>query len=87
MNFWDHHGLLFLLGCAFFPRITTLFFSAISFGFWYVLGWIFAPHFLVAIIASQLYWDTNPILVIIAWFFAVGGTSSEGATVSKGSRR
>ena len=77
MDFWQHHGLIFLFGCAFFPRITTLFFSAMSFGVWHILGWIFAPHLLVAIMATVLYWQTNPILVIISWGFAFGGTGSE----------
>jgi hypothetical protein len=77
MDFWQHHGWLFLLGCAFFPRITTLFFSAVSFGFWHILGWIFAPHLLVAILATMFYWDTNPALVVFAWICAFGGTSSE----------
>ena len=47
MDYWQQHGWLFLFGCAFFPRVTTLFFSAVSFGFWHILGWLFAPHLLV----------------------------------------
>jgi hypothetical protein len=77
MDFWAIHGIFFLFGCAFFPRITLLFFSAVSFGFWTFVGWIFAPHLTVAIIATTLYWETNPLLVVIAWFFAFGGTISE----------
>jgi hypothetical protein len=81
MNYWDVHGIFFLLGCAFFPRITTLFFATMSFGFWTLVGWIFAPHLLVAILATSLYWSTNPVLVIFAWVFAFGGTTGEvGAT-------
>ena len=83
MNFWQHHGLLFLLGCAFFPRITTLFFSAVSFGGWHILGWILAPHLLVAILATSIYWHTNPALCVIAWLCAFGGTSAEGKVASK----
>lgn len=83
MDFWDVHGLLFLFGCAFFPRITTLFFTVTSFGFLHIVGWIFAPHFLVAFIASFTYWDTNPVLVIIAWFIAFAGTGGEVAAVNK----
>ena len=78
MDFWQHHGLLFLLGCAFFPRITLLFFSSVTFGFWTILGWIFVPHFVIAILATTIYWNTNPVLVIISWFFAFAGTSGEG---------
>lgn len=83
MNFWQHHGLLFLAGCAIFPRITTLFFSAVSFGIWHILGWLFAPHLLVAILATTLYWHSNPILCVIAWAFAFGGTSGEAAVARK----
>jgi hypothetical protein len=87
MDFWDYHGILFLLGCAFFPRITTLLFSSVSFGLWHILGWIFAPHLLVAILATTYYWDTNPMLVIIAWFFAFGGTGGEVKVAKKGMQR
>jgi hypothetical protein len=83
MDFWANHGWLFLIGCTFFPRITTLFFSAVSFGFWHIVGWIFAPHLLVAILATMYYWNTNPVLVIIAWLMAFCGTSGEASTVKK----
>ena len=84
MNYWQEHGVLFLIGCAFFPRITTLFFSGVTFGFWHIVGWIFAPHFLVAILATTYYWETNPVLVIIAWGFAFGGTGGEAKVARKG---
>ncbi len=87
MDFWQHHGWLFLFGCAFFPRITTLFFSAVSFGFWHILGWIFAPHLLVAILATTIYWHANPVLCVIAWIFAFAGTSTEAKTTSSVRRR
>ena len=41
------------------------------------LGWLFAPHLLVAFL-SLAYWHTNPILVITAWIIALGGTGGEG---------
>lgn len=87
MSFWAHHGWLFLLGCAFFPRITTAFFATMTFGFWSILGWIFTPHLLVAILATKLYWTTDPLLVVIAWFFALSGSSAEAATASKATTR
>ena len=87
MDYWQEHGWLFLLGCACFPRITTLFFSSVSFGFWHILGWLFAPHLLVAIIATTEYWDTNPLLVIIFWAFAFGGTGGEAKAAKRGVRR
>lgn len=78
MDFWDQHGILFLIGLTFFPRITVLLFSNVMFGFLIFVGWLFVPHLLVAILATTYYWDTNPILVIVAWFIAFGGTSAEG---------
>lgn len=87
MNYWDVHGFFFLLGCAFFPRITTLFFATMSFGFWTLVGWLFAPHLLVAILATTIYWDTNPLLVVVAWFFAFGGTAGEASVTRGVSRR
>jgi len=81
MDFWQNHGLLFLLGCTFFPRITILFFSGVSFGILSILGWLFCPHILVAIIATNIYWNTNPILCIISWLLAFGGTSTEAKIV------
>ena len=90
MNFWDAHGsvwgLILLFGFAVFPRITT-FFAAGPFGCLAWLGWIFAPHLLVAILATYMYWHTNPILCVIAWFFAFGGTAGEGAAANKGRKK
>jgi hypothetical protein len=87
MDYWDQHGPLFLIGCALFPRITTLFFSGMSFGLLSILGWIFAPHLLVAIVATTQYWNTNPVLVILAWMFAFGGTGGEVKVAHRTSRR
>ena len=76
-NFWQVHGVFFLIFITIFPRLT-LFFSSVAFGglFWW-LGFIFAPRFLVAILATVAYWNTNKILVIISWLLAIGGESSE----------
>ena len=81
MNFWDVHGIIFLLGMTFLPRISMIFAGTLmSFGLLGWLGWIFTPHLTVAILATTYYWDTNPILVIISWFIAFGGTTGEAAT-------
>ena len=76
-DFWTLHGFFFLVFISIFPRLTLLF-SSVAFGgiFWW-LGFIFAPRLLVAILATVSYWNTNKVLVIIAWLFAVGGESSE----------
>lgn len=77
MNFWDVHGFWFIFFMFFFPRLTLLF-SSVAFGgvFWW-LGFIFTPRLLVAILATTAYWETNPILVVFAWFWALGLESAE----------
>ncbi len=90
MDFWQVHGLLFLLGMAFFPRITMLVVGTVSsFGLLGWLGWVFAPHITVAILATMIYWHTNPVLCIIAWIFAFVGTGSEseGSKTISGKRK
>lgn len=82
MDFWTNHGELFLICLALFPRLTLLFSNIISGGLLWWLGWIFAPHLLVAILAIP-YFDSNPVLVIIAWFIAFSGTGSEAKISSK----
>lgn len=76
-NYWDHHGLLFLIFVTVFPRLTLLFSSIPLGGLLWWLGFIFAPRILVALLATAAYWVQNPILVVIAWLVAVSGESSE----------
>jgi hypothetical protein len=80
-DFWIKHDIFFLFFIAIFPRLT-LFFSSVPFGglFWW-LGFFFAPRLLVAVLATVAYWYTNPILVIIAWLFVLGGESGEKTVV------
>jgi hypothetical protein len=82
MNFFDNHGILVLLGLAIFPRITLLVASFATGGFFWWLGWVFTPHLLVAIL-SLPYWDSNPVLVIFAWFMAIAGTGGEGGVANR----
>ena len=78
MDFWQVHGWGFLIAIAMFPRITMLVVGTVSsFGLLGWLGWIFAPHLTMAILATTYYWHTNPILCVIAWLVAFGGTSGE----------
>jgi len=85
-NFWDFHGVLFLIFISFFPRLT-LFFSTVPFGglLWW-LGLIFAPRILVAVLATMTYWNQNPLLVLIAWLVAFGGETSEKYMVVRRTR-
>lgn len=87
MDFWQVHGIFFLIFATFFPRLTMLFAVYTPFGLLAWLGWIFAPHFTVAILATQFYWTTNPILCVIAWFVALAGTGGETKVVHTVVRR
>src|ERR1035437_9053 len=59
VNFWDVHGLGFVICMFFFPRLT-LFFATVWGGFLWWLGLIFVPRLMVAILATLTYWTTNP---------------------------
>ena len=79
MNFWHVHGWLFLLGMVCFPRLTMLFATTVTFGPLAWLGWLVWPSLLAAILATNFYWQTNPVLCIAAWLFMVvkaGGAST-----------
>jgi hypothetical protein len=67
---------LLLAGLALFPRLTLLFVGG-PFALLHWLGWVFAPHLLVAILATSRYWDSNPALCVVAWFIALAGTGGE----------
>ena len=80
INFWDVHGFFFIFFMLFFPRLTMLFGTVVAdiFGgplFW--IGWLFAPRLTVAIIGTIIYWDTNPVLCVFTWMWALGGESTE----------
>ncbi len=82
MNFFDQHGVITLICIALFPRLTLLIASFATGGVMWWLGWILAPHVLVAVLSLR-YWDANPVLVVVAWIVALGGTGAEGKTASK----
>ncbi|MDX2010855.1 MAG: hypothetical protein SFW67_11710 [Myxococcaceae bacterium] len=88
MDFFQAHpatGWLILVGLAVFPRITLLFVGG-PFGVLHWLGWVFAPHLLVAILATSRYWDTNPVLCAAAWFIVFAGTGGETGAARRGWR-
>jgi hypothetical protein len=64
------------VGLALFPRITLLLFAATPFGWLAWLGWLIAPHLLVAVL-SLPFWHSHPLLVISAWIMALAGTGGE----------
>ncbi len=82
-NFWNHHGLFFLIFISFFPRLTLLFSSVASGGLLWWLSFFFAPRLLVAVLATFSYWQTNPVLVMISWFVAISGESGEKYVVTR----
>jgi len=88
MDFWEIHGVLFLICIVFFPRLTMLFATTATFGVLHWVGWVITPRLLAAILATTYYWDTNPVLCVFAWFnmFFAGGASN-GATAKAVSRR
>jgi hypothetical protein len=86
MDFFDNHGLVVLVCLALFPRLTLLLANFASGGFLWWLGWLVAPHFLVAILAIP-YWEQNPVLVVFAWLFAFAGTGGETKTASSRKNR
>lgn len=81
INYFNNHGLLNLLGWVFFPRLMFWFFSAITGGFWFWIGVLIAPRIMVAFWATTYYWNSNPVICIIAWIIALSGESSEKAAV------
>jgi hypothetical protein len=77
INFFDHHGLFFLIFITIFPRLTLLFSSVASGGLIWWIGFIICPRILVASLATVSYFHTNPVLVIISWVITLGGETME----------
>jgi len=73
INFWQKHGVFFLVFITFFPRLTLLFSSVAFGGFFWWLGFFFLPRILIAALATVAYFHTNPVLVTISWLIALGG--------------
>lgn len=86
-NFWDVHGVLFILCMFFFPRLTLLLSSVATGGLLWWLGWVLTPRLLTAILATSAYWETNPFLCVLAWIWALGGECCEKGAAQKTRRR
>lgn len=80
VSFWQIHSLWFVFFLFLFPRLTMLF-TGICFlpyaGVLYWFGWVLAPRLTVAIIASFIYFHTNPILCVLTWVWALGVETAE----------
>lgn len=87
VNYWDRHGIFFLIFLTIFPRLTLLF-SSVAFGglLWW-LGFFFFPRILIATLATISYFQTNPVLVCISWLIALGGEIFEKSIIGKGQFR
>jgi len=89
VSFFDVHpyGIVLLIGLVVFPRLTIFIGWLVGYlatgGAWFWLGWFFVPRFLIALIATLSYWNTNPVLVVLSWLFALSGTTAETATAAK----
>jgi hypothetical protein len=76
-NYWSYHGIFLLIFLSLFPRLALLFSSIPFGGFFWWLGFLFFPRYLIATLATIHYWHKNPLLVTIAWFIAISGESTE----------
>lgn len=87
IDFFQKHGVFFLIFITLFPRLTLLFSSVATGGFLWWLGFIFCPRILVASLATVAYFHTNPVLVVISWIVALGGETMEKAGIGGGKNR
>lgn len=87
ISFWALHGLLFVTGLFFFPRLTMVAGALLGFcysgGWLYWLGCLFVPRFTVALVATISYWHTNPWLVGFTWLWALGGEGAEKQAIRR----
>lgn len=87
MNFWEVHGVFFLLGLVFFPRLTVIFFSHVTGGPLFWIFFLLLPRLCIPILAAANYWDTNPVLVILSFVICLGGESGEKHVVYRRTTR
>ena len=81
-DFWEVHGVWFIVFMCFFPRLAMLFATLGGGGFWYWAGWLLAPRLVVAILATYFYGHTNTALVVFTWAWAWMGEPAEKIAVS-----
>lgn len=91
MSYWEAHGILLLVGLLILPRTTVIAgvwinFLAVSGGPLFWIGFLIIPRIFIACIACANYWETNPILCILAVMACIGGESVEKEGVKHGIR-
>lgn len=84
VDFWTNHGIFFLLLCQIFPRLTIVFGTAYPIGADQIIAWLLFPRFLAAYLATQFYWDTNPVLVMVAWIMAISSLIASSVSMTNG---
>lgn len=82
-NFWQVHGVLFLLGLVVFPRITVFLFSNVIAGPLFWIFFLLFPRLVIPILAAYHYWDTNPVLVVLSFLICLGGETGEKTVVKR----
>jgi len=85
VSFWHHHGAIFLICAALFPRLTLLFGTGLPaiFGVLGWIGWLVLPRFIIAYYATVAYGSTNPFLVAVAWVIAVACLLGSGGETAR----
>lgn len=83
VDYWNKHGVFFLVFIAMFPRLTLLLSSVATGGVIWWISFFFLPRVLVATLATIAYFHTNPILVIMSWVIALGGEVFEKWGIGK----
>lgn len=73
VDFFQKHGILFLVAISFFPRLTLLLSSVATGGILWWISFFFYPRLLIAVLATVAYLQTNPVLVYISWVVAISG--------------
>jgi len=58
-------------------------FATVWGGLLWWLGWIFTPRLTVAILATIHYANTNTVLVVFAWIWALMGEGAEKSAAIK----
>jgi hypothetical protein len=82
-NFWDVHNIFFLIGLVFIPRLTVIFFSAVTGGLLFWIAFLIFPRIVIPILAAYHYWDTNPVLVILAFVICLSVETGEKTVVKR----
>lgn len=72
MEFWNQHGLTFLIGMFLWPRMILIYYSLIpAQDIGAIMEFLFVPRIFLASILTPIYWGANPTLISIYWVLAV----------------